>query len=978
MNFKAYEVIDSHKIAELNSESFLLRHKKTGARVALISNDDPNKVFYIGFRTPPTDSTGVAHILEHSVLCGSKQFPVKDPFVELAKSSLNTFLNAMTYPDKTVYPVASCNDADFQNLLHVYLDAVFYPNIYNEKKIFMQEGWHYELAQLEEELKLNGVVYNEMKGAFSSPDDVHERCIMNSLFPESPYGVESGGDPDVIPELTYENFLDFHSKYYHPSNSYIYLYGDMDMEEKLEWIDENYLSNFDKIDIDSTIALQQAFDKPVDYLREYPITDEEAVEDATYLSLNTVVADSLDPELYVAFQVLDYALCSAPGAPLYEALLDNNIGKEVYSLYENGIAQPYFSIVAKQANSADKENFKTIIYDTLRSICEKGMNKKSLKAALNYFEFKYKEADFGSYPKGLMYGLQIMDSWLYDETKPFIHLEANATFESLKKKADTDYFESLIEKYLLNNTHVSLVEVRPQKGLTAKKDALLKQKLADYRASLGENELKAIIEDTKALDEYHTTKDLPEDLAKLPMLKRSDIKKEAEPFVNELVTKDDCDILVHDIFTNGIAYIKLLFDINNLPARLTGPLGLYKTLCGIVNTQNYSYGDLYNEVNLHTGGMSSNIGIYTDNNNPKVVSARFEIKVRTLNENIDKAFSLTEEIMYRSILEDAKRLKEIIGEAKSHAQAHFMAAGHSLSMLRAASNFAPGAALSEAVSGIEYYRYLDSLDVNFDEMYEGLVRDLREVEAFICNEAKLLVDFTGDKSFVDCIVQNVKALKSKGVKSDQKTSQQATIADVYGPKKQAVSKKEGFTNSAQVQYVARCGNFRYKGLPYDGALRVLKVMMGYDYLWNQVRVKGGAYGCMSGFGRSGDSFFVSYRDPNLKKTLDVYEGAASYIRNIELDERALTGYVIGAFSEMDMPLTPQTKGLRSMSAYLTGLTEEDVQKERDQVLLVTNQDIQRMADYIEAFLDFDIMCTVGNEEKINEEKDLFTSIESLM
>ena len=392
----SYEILESRQVPDLNSYGFLLRHKKTGARLTLLSNDDNNKVFYIGFRTPPEDSTGVAHIIEHTVLCGSKNFPVKDPFIELAKGSLNTFLNAMTYPDKTVYPVASCNDKDFQNLMHVYLDAVFYPNIYKEKKIFMQEGWHYDLADMEDDLTINGVVYNEMKGAFSSPDDVLDREVLNSLFPDTAYGTESGGDPDVIPDLTYEAFLDFHKKYYHPSNSYIYLYGDMDMAEKLEFIDKEYLSGFDALAVDSAIRVQEGFAAPREMRKEYSIMEDESEKGNTYLAYNAVIGDNLDRKLYIAFQILDYALCSAPGAPLKEALIRQGIGKEIYSTYDNGVMQPYFSIVAKGAEEDQKEEFIRVIEGVLKEQAEQGIDRKALRAGLNYFEFKYRESDFGS------------------------------------------------------------------------------------------------------------------------------------------------------------------------------------------------------------------------------------------------------------------------------------------------------------------------------------------------------------------------------------------------------------------------------------------------------------------------------------------------------------------------------------------------------------------------------------------------------
>ena len=466
----SYELIQQKSLKDLKSEGYMLRHKKSGAKILLMKNDDDNKVFFVGFRTPPEDSTGLPHILEHSVLCGSKNFPLKDPFVELVKGSLNTFLNAMTYPDKTVYPVASCNDKDFQNLMHVYMDAVFYPNIYQHEEIFKQEGWSYTLESEDDKLHYNGVVYNEMKGAFSSPEGVLDRVVLNSLFPDTCYANESGGDPECIPNLTYEQFLEFHKKYYHPSNSYIYLYGDMDFEEKLEWLDENYLANFDAIAIDSRIGYQEPFDAVKEIETAYSITSNESEEDNTYLAYNKVVGTSLDRELYLAFEVLDYALLSAPGAPLKKALVDAGIGKDILGSYDNGIYQPIFSIIAKNANVEQKEEFVSVIENTLSEIAEKGIDQKAIEAGIHYHEFRYREADFGSFPKGLEYGLQSFDSWLYDDETPFLHMAAIEVYDFLKTKIGTRYFEELIQTHILDNTHGTIVVVKPEKGRSAKKD----------------------------------------------------------------------------------------------------------------------------------------------------------------------------------------------------------------------------------------------------------------------------------------------------------------------------------------------------------------------------------------------------------------------------------------------------------------------------------------------------------------------------
>ncbi len=965
----SYEIIEKREITDINSVTYLCRHKKTGAKVALVSNDDDNKVFYIGFRTPPKDSTGVAHILEHSVLCGSKEFPVKDPFVELVKGSLNTFLNAMTYPDKTIYPVASCNDKDFQNLVHVYLDAVFYPNIYKNESIFRQEGWHYELESPEDELTINGVVYNEMKGAFSSPDDVLEREMMNSLYPHTTYGCESGGDPEVIPELTYEDFLDFHRKYYHPSNSYIYLYGNMDMAEKLQFIDEQYLSAFEKQEIDSVVEDEKAFLTPARVVKEYPINDDEDEEENTYLSLNMAVGDSLDKELYVAFQILDYALCSAPGAPLKQTLVDKGLGKDVYSIYENGIKQPYFSVVAKDTSVTKEEEFLNTIEEVLQNIVKNGFDEKALLAGINYYEFKYREADFGSYPKGLMYGLQVLDSWLYDDTKPFIHIEANATFGALREKVKSGYFEELVQKYLLENTHRSIVILKPKKGLLKEQEAAQKEKLAAIKAAMSSEDIEKVMETFRKLTAFQETEDSKEDMEKLPLLERLDMKKEANGFVNEERSIGDTKLLYHNLFTNGIGYLRLIFKLDEIPQEYFPYIGILKGCLGLLNTKNYQYGDLFNEMNLITGGMAAVNNAYGDVQDLDACHVTLELKTKVLYPNLEKAIFLMQEIILTSDFTDTKRLYEILAEGKSRMQAQMTSGGHSVAAGRALSYGSVSSAISEILSGIPFYRLIAHLESHFEKEKESLVAKLQELAKMIFRPENLMVDFVGEEKAVEGLKAPIEQVKAALYTSPVKKEH-------FVP--ELSKKNEGFMTSGQVQYVCRAGNFRKKGLPYKGTLRVLKVMMGYEYLWVNVRVKGGAYGCMCSFSRSGDSYFVSYRDPNLSKTIDIYEKAAEAIANFTADERTMTQYIIGAISDLDMPLTPAAKGLRSLSAYMTGVTEEMLQQERDELLAATQEDIRELSEYIRAFMEQDYLCVVGNANKVKEEEKLFQKIENLL
>ncbi len=968
-NLNAYEIIEKRKISDLNSDGYILKHKKTGAYITLLLNDDENKVFYIGFRTPPADSTGVAHILEHSVLCGSRNFPVKDPFIELAKGSLNTFLNAMTYPDKTIYPVASCNDKDFKNLVHVYLDAVFYPNIYKEEKIFRQEGWHYEMDSPEDELAINGVVYNEMKGAFSSPDDVVEREIMNSLYPDITYGMESGGDPEVIPALTYEEFLAFHQKYYHPSNSFIYLYGNLDAAEYLIFLDEKYLSDFDFLAVDSEIGLQKPFEGCRELTREYPVMEDEDTAESTYLAYNVSMGTCLDKKLYVAMNVLDYVLCSAPGAVIKQALIDRGIGKDVYSTAENGIYQPYFSVIAKNTEEARKEEFVSVIEDTLKEEVQKGLDKKALAAAINYFEFRYREADFGSYPRGLMLGLQALDSWLYDRKAPFMHIEANQTFEELKKSVEEGYFEGLIKKYLLENPHKTILTVKPVQGLTTRKDKELQDKLQQYKNALSMEERQKIVNETKALHAYQEEPSSSEALKTIPLLTREDMKKEAAGYINEVRHAEDTTVLFHNIFTNGIGYLNLLFDLKKVPGELFPYAGILKTALMMVDTEHFSYGELFNEVNIHTGGIKVNVATYTNAENMKDYKVTLEIRAKALYEKRDKAMELMKEILLTSRFEDTRRLYEIIAEAKSRMQAALTGAAHSVAMIRALSYFSPTAAISGQISGIPQYRLLEDLEKNFDQRKEELVKKLKELTRYIFRKENLMVDYTADSEGYPGLEQAVIDLK--------KNLYDGEIPACAPFKPEFVKKNEAFMTAGQVQYVCRAGNFTSKGLPYTGALKVLKVMMGYDYLWSQVRVKGGAYGCMCGFYKNGDGYFASYRDPNLDKTIQVYEQAADYIKTAELDERTVTQFIIGAVSELDTPMTPSTRGNYSLGGYMTGLSMEKVQKERDELLAVSAETIRGLSQYVKAFMEEDFLCVVGNGEKIRENKDLFLNVDQL-
>ena len=964
-----YEILDEHRVEDVQSDGFILRHKKSGARIAILSNNDDNKVFYIGFRTPPEDETGVPHIIEHTTLCGSKKFPVKDPFIELAKGSLNTFLNAMTYPDKTVYPVASCNDQDFKNLMDVYLDAVFNPNITKYEEIFKQEGWHYELTGKDDELKINGVVYNEMKGAYSSPDEVLSSQIYRSLFPDNTYSKDSGGNPEYIPKLTYEAYLDFYHKYYHPSNSYIYLYGDMDVVERLEWLDKEYLSLYDYKKVNSEINKQPAFDEIKNVEAQYSITMDDSQENKTYLSYNRVVGDSLDKMLYQAFDVLDYALVSSPGAPVKQALIDAGIGDDVYGSYDAGILQPVFSFVAKNANASQADEFENIIENTLKEVVKTGINKEALLAGINSSEFKFREADFGQFPKGLLFGLNCLDSWLFDDMKPFIHLECLGTFAKLRKAVDTDYFEKLIQEYLLDNTHGSSVTVKPKRGLGNEREEALARELSDYKASLSDEEIKKLIEDTEHLKKYQEEPSSDEDLRKLPMLTRADMKKNAMPFSNIEDELLDVKVVRHDIESNGIDYISFLFDAGDFAQSELGYLGFFTNALGLVNTEKYSYTDLANATNIYTGGISTGTASHPDIKDRDNFVFKFEVKLKVLEKNLDKALELMEQMLLTSDFTDTKRLGELVAQIKARLQANLSSSGHLVAAMRSMSSFSRYALYQDELKGVAFYRSICRIEKELSESPKSVSDKLTAIARKLFARNRMLISFTGNNEAYG----NAKPSLEKVITGFNKMSAVGNQAEVHFN-----TAKEAFIDASQIQYVAKTGDFICEGYEYTGALRLLRIILSYDYLWINVRVKGGAYGCMNTFLRSGESYFVSYRDPNLSDTLDIYDRIPEYIKSFSPDERDMTKYIIGTFSALDTPMNPEAKGSRSLSAYLEGITYEQIQKERNEILNAQPEDIRRLADLVQAVLKKDSICVIGNENMIKESAGLFENVEKLI
>lgn len=961
--YKNYKIIQKKELKDIKSQATYLIHEKTNAKVLLIQNDDENKAFTIGFRTPPVDDTGVPHIIEHSVLCGSKKYPVKEPFVNLMKSSLNTFLNAMTFNDKTIYPVASCNDKDFQNLIDVYLDAVFYPNILTNEKIFRQEGWHYELADKDSELIYNGVVYNEMKGVFSNPESIVEREAGSVLFPDTTYGSESGGDPKAIPSLTYENFKKFYQKYYHPSNSYIILYGNFNASEKLEYFDKEYLSKFDKIDPESLINEQAPFEKMITKEIEYPLGKEEDDAKKTYLTYNVAFPKGLSQVELVGMDVVTQVIVEANGSPIERALLENNIGEVISGGFDSGIMQPTLTIKAKNANVEDANKFKEIIEDKFKEFVSAGLSRKAIEAALNSIEFKVREADFGGMSKGVIYAINALGTWLYDDNDPFSAFDFTNIFNTLRENINTHFYEELIEKYLINTNHKALVICKPNKSLQEEKENKVKEELKEYKNSLSSEDIERIIKDTKELKEYQAREDSIEDVNKIPLLKKEDLSYNYVPYKNNEKLINGIKVINHDYNTNGISYVRILFDAKNIGNKYLPYLGLLANTLGRVDTKNYSYLEIEQETNIHTGGIGFSLSTYSKNG---CAQPYFDASFKAVYNKTGKAIELIKEVLTNSIFKK-ERFKEIISQIVSKYKNRFAGSGHAVASQRCASYWSEASYINDMVSGIGGYNFIQDISAHFDEKYDDVVKSLQELMNILFAKDNMVVSITSEE---------------EGLKEFDKSFDLLTDALKETSPKEKIEiklekKNEGFMAPYDVNYCALNGRYTNNGLKYTGASQVLMNALSTDFLWKEVRVLGGAYGCMSSFDREAISF-VSYRDPKVKETYSVYKKVIDYIDNFKANEEEMTKCIIGAVGNFDYPVSPLVRGMKSFGAYVMGITNDDLAREKKEIVDCKEEDIKALKPYFEEVLKQNNVCTIGNMQKVSDSKELFMNLENLI
>ena len=962
--YSGFRLVRIEHIDEINGTAYEMKHEKSGARLIYIDSPDSNKVFNIAFRTTPHNSTGVAHIMEHSVLCGSCKFPLKEPFVELVKGSLNTFLNAMTYPDKTMYPVASKNDKDFHNLMDVYLDAVLYPRVRDDAEIVMQEGWHYELDNAEDELTYKGVVFNEMKGVYSSPDSVLERQMMRELFPDTTYGVDSGGDPDHITDLTYEEFQEFYRVHYHPSNSYIFLYGDMNIEEQLTFLNDEYLSHFDAIEVDTEVGLQAPFTEGKVVSYPYSVGSEEPTDNRTLHSFAYVLPD-VTPENSLAFEVLTHALLTSPAAPLKQALVKAGIGSDISGYYLDSIRQPMWTVQATGSNLDKQADLQRIVESTLQELCDNGLDKELLEASLNSIEFALRESDFGGRPIGLAYVIRMMDNWLYDND-PLELLHYEEALVNIRKGLSGTYFEDLIRQSILNNNHKVLVSIYPERGLQERKDAEVKEYLAAVKAKMSPEEIEAIVEQTKRLKLRQEAPDSDEALASIPLLELSDLNPNIEAVERRESKIGNTTVHFVPTFTKGINYVGLYFNLSCLTEDELFYADILSDILGRIDTSERGYEALAKDINMNLGGLSSDITAISKDGERDEFTPLMIVRAKALHSKLPDLCRLINEVVQKADYSDDNRLTELVQECKAIWDNEAFRRGNSIVSQRVMAQVSAVGKFRDN-GNFGYYQKISELASN-PAALPLLPEKLADVARKIFRANNVDIMFVGEEGELEAFENLMKPL----IKTWDTTELSNDTLKIT-----LLSGNDGIVTAGKVQYVAQGGNFIDHGYKHVGPMSVLETILRYEYLWIRIRVQGGAYGAFANFYDDGNMIFCSYRDPNLVETLNVYKELPQYLREFTLTDREMRKYIIGTMSSLDLPMTPALRGPRAMGMYFSGAELEDKVEFRKQVIACKPEDIVALADVVEPVLKDNHICTMGNEQKIKDAGKVFDNIISL-
>ncbi|XP_057494646.1 presequence protease 2, chloroplastic/mitochondrial-like [Actinidia eriantha] len=974
-----FDKVSEQFIEECKSIAVLYKHKKTGAEIMSVSNDDENKVFGIVFRTPPKDSTGIPHILEHSVLCGSRKYPLKEPFVELLKGSLHTFLNAFTYPDRTCYPVASTNTKDFYNLVDVYLDAVFFPKCVEDFQTFQQEGWHYELNNPSEDITYKGVVFNEMKGVYSQPDNILGRASQQALFPDNTYGVDSGGDPQVIPKLTFEEFKEFHRKYYHPSNARIWFYGDDDPNERLRILSE-YLDTFDasSASSESKIHPQKLFSKPVRIVEKYPAAEGGNLEKKHMVCLNWLLDDKpLDLETELALGFLDHLMLGTPASPLRKILLESGLGDAIVGGgVEDELLQPQFSIGLKGVSEDDIKKVEELIMNTLQNLAEEGFDSDAVEASMNTIEFSLRENNTGSFPRGLALMLRSIGKWVYDMDpfeplkyqKPLIDLKARIAEEGSKA-----VFAPLIEKFILNNPHLVTIEMQPDPEKASRDEAAEREILNKAKASMTEEDLAELARATQELRLKQETPDPPEALKTVPSLSLSDIPKKPTFVPIEVGDINGVKILQHDLFTNDVLYAEVVFNMSSLKQELLPLVPLFCQSLLEMGTKDMDFVQLNQLIGRKTGGIS----VY-----PSTSSIRGKedpcshiiVRGKAMSGRTEDLFNLVNCILQDVQFTDQKRFKQFVSQSKARMESRLRGSGHGIAAARMDAKLNVAGWISEQMGGVSYLEFLQALEKKVDEDWDGISSSLEEIRRSLISRNDCLVNLTADGK----TLTNSEKFISKFIDLLPSTpSIQSASWNARLP-----STNEAIVIPTQVNYVGKAANIYDTGYELKGSSYVISKHISNTWLWDRVRVSGGAYGGFCDFDtHSGIFSFLSYRDPNLLKTLDIYDATGDFLRELEMDNDTLTKAIIGTIGDVDAYQLPDAKGYSSLLRYLLGVTEEERQKRREEILSTSLSDFKEFADAIDAIKDKGVVVAVASSDDVNaanKERSNFLEVKKVL
>lgn len=960
MKVEKYDFVSRQTVEEIKSDVVRFKHQKSGANIMFYVNDDEHRCFSASFKTPPNDDTGLPHIMEHSVLCGSRKYPSKEPFVELMKGSLNTFLNAMTFSDKTMYPIASCNEKDFYNLTDVYLDAVFFPLL--EKEAFLQEGWHYELSEDKKSLIYKGVVYNEMQGVYSSPESHLVFDINRSIFPDSIYGLESGGFPESITDLSYEEYLAFHKKYYHPENSYIQIYGDVDIEKFLAFLDEGFLNEFTATGLELPILEQPRFSEPVELESTY--ASEESVDDSTYMAMTFVQGKTTDLFYVYSMMVLDYVLLGSSASLLRKALLEAKLGDDILDYgFDHDSLECTYSMGVKGSSPEKKEAFVKLIFSELQKIVENGVPEKLSTAAVNSIEFQLREANFGSYPKGIIYFMSTLGTWLYDDNDGISPLEYEDALKFMKEGIKQGgFFEGLIQKHFLDNPHYSVVVCKPD----AKKQELEAQRieklLADKMAKLEDAELNELVAMQEKLLERQNTPDSQEALDAMPKLTREDLTDDIELIesrpgliagkVASLIQPQPC---------NAVIYYQLNFNADSVGEELLPYLAAFGGLYMKVGSKNFAYDTLAQEFACETGGLSNSISITAHQDADQPLNRRFAFRGKVMSSKLPELKELLSEVLNEVDFSNKERIKELLIMTRSRLQDVIQTRGERITRLVIASWISELGMANERISGLSYFKFLDDLVTNFDERFDDFRAKLLEIKKLIFTEERLLVTVTAEEEDCSAFTEMFSALLPC-LSQDKTPSQPFEFS--------AQKKKAAMPTKANIQCVGQA--VKIPDFEYNGSFEVLQQFLSTGYLWENVRVKGGAYGCFMTLDKLDKTLgLYSYRDPNLDKTLEAFDEIEKVLENLELNDEEFLKLLIGTMGRVAAPMTPSQKGGLSVNRYLAGITDEDLIERRKQILRSKPSDLKAYSTLFKTLREEGSICVHGSELTIEKSKDLF-------